>query len=220
MKIFLIEDDAVLRGELARLLQKYGYECAWSDDFQHIAKQALASRADLVLLDVNLPWQDGFQVCRQLRQHSRVPVLMLTSRNTDFDELMGLNLGADDFVAKPYNAQILLARIQKLLARTQESQTDTVLVHKGLTLHLLKATMSHDGKEIALTKNELGILRLLMLNRGNILPRDALIDELWQSEAFIDENTLNVNIVRLRKKLREIGLPEYLETRRGLGYCV
>lgn len=220
MKIFLIEDDAVLRWELARLLQKYGYECAWSDDFQHIVKQALASRADLILLDVNLPWQDGFQVCRQLRQHSRVPVLMLTSRNTDFDELMGLNLGADDFVAKPYNAQILLARIQKLLARTQESQADTVLVHKGLTLHLLKATMSHDGKEIALTKNELGILRLLMLNRGNILPRDALIDELWQSEAFIDENTLNVNIVRLRKKLREIGLPEYLETRRGLGYCV
>lgn len=145
---------------------------------------------------------------------------MLTSRNTDFDGLMGLNLGADDFVAKPYNAQILLARIQKLLARPQESQADTVLVHKGLTLHLLKATMSHDGKEIALTKNELGILRLLMLNRGNILPRDALIDELWQSEAFIDENTLNVNIVRLRKKLREIGLPEYLETRRGLGYCV
>lgn len=145
---------------------------------------------------------------------------MITSRNTDFDELMGLNIGADDFVSKPYNGQVLLARIQKILARTYEVQSNTLLTHKGLTLNLLRATISHNGNEKELTKNELGILRLLMLNKGNIIPRDAIIDELWQSEEFIDENTLNVNVVRLRKKLAEIGLPDYLETKRGMGYSV
>ena len=149
-----------------------------------------------------------------------MPIIILTSRATDFDELLGLNIGADDFITKPYNGQVLLARIQKVLARTYEVQANTLLVHEGLTLNLLRATISHEGKELDLTKNELGILRLLMLNKGNIIPRDAIIDELWQSEAFIDENTLNVNIVRLRKKLAEIGLPDYLVTKRGMGYYV
>ena len=143
-----------------------------------------------------------------------------SSRNTDFDELLGLNIGADDFISKPYNAQVLIARIQKLLARTYEVQTNTILYHKGLKLDLLKAMISNEKQEITLTKNELGILRLLMINKGNIIPRDAIIDELWQNEEFIDENTLNVNIVRLRKKLAKIGLPEYLETKRGMGYRV
>ena len=173
-----------------------------------------------ILLDINLPYQDGFQVCREIRQKSNLPIIVLTSRNSDFDELMSLNIGADDYIAKPYNAQILLARIQKLLARTYEVQDNIVLTHKGLTLNLLKAEISYQGNKKSLTKNELGILRLLMVNKGNIIPRDAIIDELWQSEQFIDENTLNVNIVRLRKALTEIGLPDYLETKRGLGYCV
>lgn len=202
------------------MLQKYGYECEISDDFQNIGEKALSSKADLILLDINLPYQDGFQVCRYIRQKSNVPIIILTSRNTDFDELMGLNIGADDFVSKPYNGQVLLARIQKILARTYEVQSNTLLTHKGLTLNLLRATISHNGNEKELTKNELGILRLLMLNKGNIIPRDAIIDELWQSEEFIDENTLNVNVVRLRKKLAEIGLPDYLETKRGMGYSV
>lgn len=220
MHLFLIEDDAAIREELARLLQKYGYACTAADDFEAAAAQALAARPDLVLLDINLPCGDGFQVCRQIRQQSRVPILILTSRSSDFDELLGLNLGADDYITKPYNGQILLARIQKLLERSGGAQAGALLTHRGLTLDLARAVMSHGGREVPLTKNELGILRLLMLNKGRVLPRDAIIDELWQSEAFIDENTLNVNIVRLRKKLKEIGLPDYLETRRGLGYCV
>ncbi len=220
MKIFIIEDELAIREELEQLLHKYGYECISSDDFHNIGEQALQAKADLILLDINLPYQDGFQVCRSIRQKSNVPIIILTSRNTDFDELMGLNIGADDFVSKPYNGQVLLARIQKILARTYEVQSNTLLTHKGLTLNLLRATISHDGDEKELTKNELGILRLLMLNKGNIIPRDAIIDELWQGEEFIDENTLNVNIVRLRKKLAEIGLPDYLETKRGMGYCV
>ena len=220
MKIFIVEDEAAIREELIQMLQKYGYECESSDDSQNSGEKALSSKADLILLDINLPYQDGFQVCRYIRQKSNVPIIILTSRNTDFDELMGLNIGADDFVSKPYNGQVLLARIQKILARTYEVQSNTLLTHKGLTLNLLRATISHNGNEKELTKNELGILRLLMLNKGNIIPRDAIIDELWQSEEFIDENTLNVNVVRLRKKLAEIGLPDYLETKRGMGYSV
>lgn len=220
MKIFIIEDEPAIREELVQLLQKYGYQCDSSDDFHHIVQAALSSGANLILLDINLPYQDGFQVCREIRQKSNLPIIVLTSRNSDFDELMSLNIGADDYIAKPYNAQILLARIQKLLARTYEVQDNIVLTHKGLTLNLLKAEISYQGNKKSLTKNELGILRLLMVNKGNIIPRDAIIDELWQSEQFIDENTLNVNIVRLRKALTEIGLPDYLETKRGLGYCV
>ena len=220
MKIFIIEDELTIREELIQMLKKYGYECESSDDFKNIGELALSSDADLILLDINLPYQDGFQVCRNIRQKSNIPIIILTSRNTDFDELMGLNIGADDFISKPYNGQVLLARIQNILARTYNAQSNTLLIHKGLTLNLLKATISHNGKGLEPTKNELGILRMLMLNKGNIIPRDAIIDELWQSEAFIDENTLNVNIVRLRKKLAEIGLPDYLETKRGMGYRV
>jgi len=162
----------------------------------------------------------GLASPEKIREWSAVPVIVVSARGEESDKVEALDLGADDYIAKPYNAQILLARIQKLLARTYEVQDNIVLTHKGLTLNLLKAEISYQGNKKSLTKNELGILRLLMVNKGNIIPRDAIIDELWQSEQFIDENTLNVNIVRLRKALTEIGLPDYLETKRGLGYCV
>lgn len=139
MKIFIIEDEAAIREELERFLQKYGYECMSSDNFQAISEKALRAEADLILLDINLPYQDGFQVCRAIRQKSNVPIIILTSRATDFDELLGLNIGADDFITKPYNGQVLLARIQKVLARTYEVQANTLLVHEGLTLNLLRA---------------------------------------------------------------------------------
>ena len=180
----------------------------------------MRAEPDLILLDINLPYQDGFTICREIRKQSDIPIIVLTSRNTDFDELMSLNIGADDFISKPYNAQVLIARIQKILKRTYEAQANSVLIHKGLTINLLRATATYGDKEVDLTKNELGILRLLIVNKGNVIPRDAIIDELWQSDEFIDENTLNVNIVRLRKKLSEIGVPDYLETKRGLGYRV
>lgn len=220
MKIYIVEDEASIRAELTTLLEKYGYSCESNTNFENITECVIKSESDLVLLDINLPFQDGFTVCRDIRKQSDIPIIVLTSRNTDFDELLSLNIGADDFISKPYNAQVLIARIQKILKRTYEVQVNSILFHKGLTLNLLKATMSYNELEIELTKNELGILRLLILNKGNVIPRDAIIDELWQSEEFIDENTLNVNIVRLRKKLSEIGLSDYLETKRGLGYRV
>lgn len=220
MKIFVVEDETEICKELSVLLQKYGYAYESSTDFAHITDHILKAEADLVLLDINLPYQDGYTICREIRKQSDIPIIVLTSRNTDFDELMSLNIGADDFISKPYNAQVLIARIQKILKRTYEAQVNSVLIHKGLTINLLKATASYGDKEADLTKNELGILRLLVVNKGNVIPRDAIIDELWQSGEFIDENTLNVNIVRLRKKLSEIGAPDYLETKRGLGYKV
>lgn len=220
MKIFVVEDEIEICKELSVLLQKYGYAYESSTDFAHITDHILKAEADLVLLDINLPYQDGYTICREIRKQSDIPIIVLTSRNTDFDELMSLNIGADDFISKPYNAQVLIARIQKILKRTYEAQVNSVLIHKGLTINLLKATASYGDKEVDLTKNELGILRLLVVNKGNVIPRDAIIDELWQSDEFIDENTLNVNIVRLRKKLSEIGAPDYLETKRGLGYKV
>ena len=206
--------------KLITLLEKYGYSCESCCAFKNITEQILAAEPELILLDINLPFQDGFTVCREVRKSSDVPIIVLTSRNTDFDELMSLNIGADDFIAKPYNAQVLIARIQKVIKRTYEVQNNSILIHKGLTINLLKATMCCGESEVELTKNELGILRLLVMNKGNVIPREEIINELWQSEEFIDENTLNVNMVRLRKKLTEIGLPRYLETKRGLGYRV
>lgn len=220
MKIFIVEDETQIVRELSVLLQKYGYTFESSTDFTHITEHILKAKPDLVLLDINLPYQDGYTICRELRKQSDIPIIVLTSRDTDFDELMSFHIGADDFISKPYNAQVLIARIQKLLKRTYEAQANSVLLHKGVTINLLKATAAYGDKEVDLTKNELGILRLLIVNKGNVIPRDAIIDELWQSDEFIDENTLNVNIVRLRKKLSGLGVPDYLKTKRGLGYLV
>ena len=220
MKIAIAEDNGTTRRELSRLLASHGYETILSDNFEDLADQLTELSADLILLDVNLPYENGYDICQKVRTKTQTPVIFVTSRDTSADELMSIRAGGIDFISKPYHPQVLLARIRKLLERTYEAQPSAALVHKGLTLYPLRGVIRHDGQEAVLSKNELGILRMLMVNRGNIIPRDALIDELWQSEQFIDENTLNVNIARLRKKLAEIGLPDYLETRRGLGYCV
>ena len=220
MKIFIVEDETSIRIELINFLKKYGYSCDYSSNFQNILQEILDAESDLILLDINLPYMDGFQLCKEIRKQSYIPIIVLTSRDTELDELMSLNLGADDFITKPYNPQILLARIQNNLNRTYEQKNSILIEHNGLTLDFLKGQISYAGKTKKLTKNEIGILRLLMVNKGNIIPRDAIIDEIWQSEEFIDENTLNVNIVRLRKTLSEIGLPNYIETRRGMGYSV
>ena len=217
----LIVDDVVSNVLLLKvLLKNLNYQIATANDGLQALSAVETEKPDLILLDVGLPFQDGYQVCRRIRARSAVPIIVLTARNTDFDELLALNIGADDFVTKPYNSQVLLARIERLLARSTGIRENAQLSHKGLTLDLLQATASHDGREVALTKNEFTILRLLMMNQGSIIPRDAIIDALWQSEAFIDENTLNVNIARLRRKLADIGLADYLQTKRGMGYLV
>ncbi len=220
MKLFIIEDDIVLRTELISLLESYNYSCETSDNFKNIISEAVDSNADLILLDINLPYYDGYHVCREIRKISEVPIMVVTSRNNDMDELMSMNLGADDFITKPYNIQILLARIAAILKRTNQKNYSSEVEHNGLTLSMAKSTVYYESKEAELTKNELRILTVLMQNANSIISRDDLMDELWQSDEFVDDNTLTVNVNRLRKKLEEIGAADFIKTKRGQGYMI
>ena len=218
--ILIVEDEKGIRETIKVFLKNQGYNIFEASNGQEGLDIINNNVIHLAIVDIMMPVMDGITMVLKVREKHDFPIIFLSAKSEDIDKITGLNIGADDYISKPYNAQVLLARIQKLLARTYEVQDNVVLTHKGLTLNLLKAEISYQGQRKSLTKNEMGILRLLMVNKGNIIPRDAIIDELWQSEQFIDENTLNVNIVRLRKTLAEIGLPDYLKTKRGLGYCV
>lgn len=220
-KIIIVEDEEVIREELKTFLQKYGYEVLAPTEFNNIVDFILNKKADLVLLDINLPIYDGYYICRELRKESDIPIIIVTSRNTDMDELMSMNLGADDFVTKPYNTQILLARIVSLLKRSGLStKPNNTLTCKGINLNLSNATVLYNDKEIELTKNEVKILSYLMEKQGSIVSRSSIMEYLWKSDWFVDDSTLTVNITRLRKKLEEIGIENLIETRRGLGYII
>ena len=218
--VFIVEDDIKIRNELTRLLEKYGYSCVSSDDFANMPEIILRANPQLVLLDINLPLYDGYHVCRKIRQSSQIPIIIVTSRDSDADELMSMNLGADDFITKPYNTQILLAHISSVLKRVYHSEPANVLSHRGVELDISRSAVRFNGSEAELSKNELRILHLLMHNKERIVSRNEMMDDLWQSEEFVDDNTLTVNINRLRKKLEGIGVCDYLITKRGLGYMV
>lgn len=220
MNLLIIEDDATLQGELSALLTAYGYECSYPDDFARVVEQVKERTPDLILLDINLPYYDGYHICREIRKFSRVPIIIMTSRNTDMDELMSLNLGADDFIAKPFNRRILLARIAAVLNRSGGQAAAETMSCRGLTLSLVKSAVSFNGATEELTKNELHILSVLMKNSGRIVSRDELMNELWQSDEFVDDNTLTVNVNRLRQKLKAIGAGDPITTRRGQGYLL
>ena len=220
MRIIIIEDDPGIRQELATFLQRYGYEITAPDRFDHVVQDVLTADADLLLLDLNLPVYDGYYICREIRKQSELPIIIVTSRDSELDELMSMNLGADDFVTKPYNTQILLARIASVLKRANPQNQASQISHKGLTLELARGSVRFGQAEAELTKNELGILHLLMSRKNQIVSREELMNALWQSDAFVDDNTLTVNINRLRKKLAALGAENYLATKRGQGYMV
>ncbi len=219
-KIFIIEDDVVIRTELVTLLNKYGYLALTIETFDDVVNQALVTEPHLILLDINLPMFDGYFICREIRKRSKVPIVVVTSRDSDTDELMSMNLGADDFITKPYHTQILLARIAALLSRCYQVDSKETLTFGELTLDISKSNVLFNGKQTELTKNEQRILAQLMKNQGGITNRSDIMNELWQSDEFIDDNTLTVNINRLRKKLEEIGAIDKLKTHRGLGYSL
>ncbi|MCT4593410.1 MAG: response regulator transcription factor [Anaeromicrobium sp.] len=219
-KIIIVEDTETIREELKIFLSKYGYEVYAPDDFNNIIEDISRSNGDLILLDINLPVFDGYYICREVRKNSDVPIIVVTSRDSQMDELMSMNLGADDFITKPYNTQILLARISAVLKRTSKSNHGDVLMHKDIQLNILKGCVIHKGNMEQLTKNELKILSCLMKNKGTIVSREKLMEYLWNSHVFIDDNTLSVNITRLRKTLQKIGAEDVIETRRGLGYIM
>ena len=228
MQIVIVEDDEGIRKELKRLLKNAFYQVTVIESFTDVAGQirVLCPAADLVLLDLNLPGESGFDVCRKLREYSDIPIIFLTSRTDSMDELTGILNGADDYITKPFNPPILLARIGVVLKRTTNKNTvkstnDTIhLEYKGVLLNLAGAYVEHAGKKTDLTKNELKILHLLYQKKGEIVPRMDMIEYLWDNEVFIDDNTLSVNVTRLRNKLSEIGVKDFIETKRGMGYRI
>ena len=218
--IFIVEDELKLRQELITMLERNGYDCEGAENFENIVETVINKAPDLLILDINLPVYDGFYICREIRKKSDLPIIVVTSNNSDMDEREIMNIGADDFITKPFNPRILLAHIESVLKRTSRKPQSIILNHKGLSLDVLKSTASYNGNCIDLTKNELGILKVLMENKGNIIPRNEIIRVLWEMEDFIEDATLTVNINRLRKKLNDIGLDDYLITKRGQGYTV
>lgn len=219
--IFVVEDDVALREELMRLLELQGHTARTSTDFELVVEAILEAAPDCVILDLKLPGDGGHAVVRDLRRSSDVPVIMLTSSDNEFDEVLSMNLGADDYVTKPYSPAVLSARIQSVLRRFSRAEPPAKLIHHGVTLDIARSQVEYAGHSAELTRNEFRILRLLMESAGTIISRQELMVELWQSDAFIDDNTLTVNINRLRKSLSSIGVSDdFLVTRRGQGYLV
>lgn len=217
-KIIIIEDDPVIREELALLLFNEGYQTVAVTEFTNVAMQVLKGKPNLILLDLNLPERDGLSLCADIRKAIPTPIIFVTSRDSATDELRALSMGGDDYITKPYNIPVLLARIKAVLRRSSGAAEPDTLEVGGLSLHLTQATASAGGKTVELTRNELKILSYLMAHPGKIVPRADLIEVLWESQIYIDDNTLSVNVTRLRGKLEEIGLPDLIKTRRGLGY--
>ena len=218
-KIYIVEDDEKLRDELEIFLKNNGYEVNTLKKFDNTIQDILSEKSDLVLLDINLPGSDGEYVCKEVRKVSNIPIIIITSRDSEIDELLSINYGADHYITKPFNIQILLAKISSLLRRTSIVNTEKIDA-KDFILNISKSLIEKDGKEIELTKNEFKILKYLVERRDKIVSREEIMDYLWESESFIDDNTLTVNINRLRSKLEELDLKELLQTRRGQGYIL
>ena len=219
LKIMIIEDDPAIREELTLLLKNEGYTPLAITEFTDIPGQAARERPDLILLDIGLPGRDGFSLCAALRKAAPSPVIFVTSRDAGADEVRALSLGGDDYITKPYSVPVLLARIKAVLRRGGGGSEQTDLLEAGgLRLSLTKGVVSSSEKAVELSRNELQILACLMVHTGQIVSRADLIDALWDNQIYIDDNTLSVNMTRLRGKLAEIGLPDAIRTRRGMGY--
>ena len=216
--IMIVEDDPTIREELALLLENEGCRVTAVTDFSDLPLQVQKVEPNLILLDLGLPGRDGLALCTDIRKGSRTPIIFVTSRDSATDELRALSLGGDDYITKPYNIPVLLARIKAVLRRAGGPAEPDILEAAGIKLHLTRGTASANGRDAELTRNELKILAYLMHSRGKIVSRADLIDALWDSQIYIDDNTLSVNITRLRSKLDGLGLPGLIKTRRGMGY--
>lgn len=221
MHIFVVEDDPLIRRELKVLLENAMYQVTAPDTFGSITKQIAACQPDLVLLDVNLPGMSGFDICTRLREQMEIPVIFLTSRTDSMDELNGMLRGGDDYITKPYQAPILLARIGAVLKRSRGMEDGKVLfAWKDVHLDISKCSLSYQSEKVELTKNEMKILYLLFQHGGSFVSRMDLIEYLWENHIFIDDNTLSVHITKLRDKLKTIGVQNFIETKRGIGYRI
>ena len=220
-RIFLVEDDAVIANAVAAHIRSWGYEAVVAEDFEHVMTEFAACSPHLVLLDISLPFFNGFHWCSRIREVSRVPVVFLSSASDNMNIVMAMNMGGDDFIAKPFDLNVLTAKVQAILRRTYEFGGQTELLeHRGAILNLSDGTLVFEGKHIELTKNEYRILRTLMEQKGKVVSRDTIMDRLWETDSFIDDNTLTVNVARLRKKLEQAGLEDFVSTKKGVGYLI
>ena len=217
-KILIVEDDVSIRNELQKLLVNSGYETIVMDNFENQIEFILESKADLILLDINIPILNGEMVLKELRKKSDVPVIMVTSRTSEVDEVLSMSYGADDFITKPYNPTVLLLRIQNIFKR-MEVKTDNVK-YNNLNVELSRGIIKSETKQVVLTKNEMIIFALLLNNKGRIVSRDQLMTDLWNNEEYVNDNALTVNISRLRNKLASLGCSDAIETRKGQGYIL
>ncbi|WP_334293874.1 response regulator transcription factor [Romboutsia maritimum] len=221
--IFIIEDDKALSREISLTLSKWSYNVEEVKDLENITKEVLEVNPKLILMDINLPCYDGFYWCSQIRNFLKVPIIFISSRDSDMDIIMSINIGGDDYIKKPFSPQVLVAKVQAILRRTYSYNSDLksdVLRCNDVVLNILESKIYYSDENIELTKNELKILHILMERQDTIVKRDEIIEELWESEEFISENTLTVNINRLRKKLDSIGLIDFIITKKGQGYIV
>mgnify|MGYP001267400831 FL=1 len=217
-KIMIIEDDTIISKELYELLVNGGYEALILKDFSNAKEEILKSNIDLILLDINIPYQNGEQLLKEIRKESNIPVIMVTSRASETDEILSISYGADDYITKPYSPTILLLRIQNIFKRLDNSTE--VLKYKDLEVSISRGTLSGNNKELELTKNEMLIFQHLLNNQNRIVSRDELMTILWNNEEYINDNALTVNISRLRSKLEDFGYPNAIETRKGQGYIL
>lgn len=220
-KVLIVEDDMVIARTVKNHLQSWGFEVEYVTDFQNVMTCFVSFDPQLVLLDISLPFVNGFTLCSEIRKVSKVPVIFISSASDNMNIVMAINMGGDDFIAKPFDLTILTSKVQALLRRTYDFAGQTnLLEHRGAILNIGDATLTFNGQKIDLTKNDQKILHILLENKGKAVSRDVLMTRLWETDSFIDDNTLTVNINRLRKKLEAIGLSDFIITKKGLGYLV
>lgn len=220
-KILLVEDDRAIAQAICRHITAWGLEIKVAENFRDIVGEFLAYQPQLVLLDIALPFFNGYHWCEQIRQISKAPIIFISSAADNLNIVMAINQGADDFIAKPFDLTVLTAKVQAALRRAYNFAGQTVrLQHRGAVLDVAKASLCYQEQRLDLSKNDLRILQVLLENQGNIVSRDTLMQRLWETNSFIDENTLTVNVARLRKKLESIGLKDFISTKKGLGYVI
>lgn len=220
-KIMLIEDDLDVARELELSLRKWGFEVEIIDKFNDIVKKFIEKKPSLILMDVNLPFYDGFYWCEKIRELSKVPIIFLSSRDSNMDIIMGMNNGGDDYITKPFSIEVLISKINALLRRSYDYTTsDSLIYYNDAVLDIEKCIFRYKDNEIELTKNEIKILSLLIKNKGKVVSREKIMMSLWNDDEFISDNTLTVNITRLRSRIRELGLDDVIKTKKGIGYLI
>ncbi len=220
-QIFIVEDDEVIANSLCEHIQTWGHKAFCVKDFQSVLKEFVACSPQLVLLDISLPFYNGYHWCTEIRKVSKVPIIFISSATDNMNIVMAMNMGGDDFIAKPFDLNVVMAKIQAMLRRTYDfTSQNNLLEHHGAILNTLDNTLTYQENSLDLTKNEYKILELLMENKGRTVSRDMIMTRLWETDSFIDDNTLTVNVTRLRKKLESVGLVDFIVTKKRMGYLI